>query len=177
MGAVQAGPAAAGAQRASVAARIGEDLMQIGHGSFAQLGCWGQLEECGGIGALGRNGEQSGPAGDPGRDGDRSQGGQDGSHAMSGEGAHELHCFSAEPAAGLDAGRWRCREGAATTARHVEAAKAGPSLHPRCSAAGPQVGRRGPCSAVHKTSSALQRPATSMASTTRQHLGARMSSG
>ena len=32
--------------------------MQIGHGSFAQLGCGGQLEECGGVGALSRTGEQ-----------------------------------------------------------------------------------------------------------------------
>ena len=77
--------------------------MQIGHGSFAQLGCGGQLEECGGVGALGRNGEQSRPAGDPGRDGGRSQVGWNGVCAMAGEEAQELHCFGAEPAAGLDA--------------------------------------------------------------------------
>ena len=77
--------------------------MQIGHGSFAQLGCGGQLEECGGVGALGRNGEQCGPAGDPGRDGGRSQVGWNGVRAMAGEEAQELHCFGAEPAAGLDA--------------------------------------------------------------------------
>ncbi|OLP84087.1 hypothetical protein AK812_SmicGene35063 [Symbiodinium microadriaticum] len=102
-GAVQAGSAAAGGRLASVPARIGEDLMQIGHGSFAQLGCGGQLEECGGVGALGRNGEQSRPAGDPGRDGGRSQVGRNGVCAMAGEEAQELHCFGAEPAAGLDA--------------------------------------------------------------------------
>ena len=56
--------------------------MQIGHGSFAQLGCGGQLEECGGVGALGRNGEQSRPAGDPGRDGGRSQVGWNGPPAL-----------------------------------------------------------------------------------------------
>ena len=69
--------------------------MQIGHGSFAQLGCGGQLEECGGVGALSRNGEQSGPAGDPGRDGGRSQVGWNGVRAMAGEEAQELHCFGA----------------------------------------------------------------------------------
>ena len=52
--------------------------MQIWHGSFAQLGCGGQLEECGGVGALGRHGELSRPAGDPGRDGGRSQVGWNG---------------------------------------------------------------------------------------------------
>ena len=77
--------------------------MQVGHASFAQLRCGWQLEECGGVGALGRNGEQSGPAGDSGRDGGRSQVGWNGVRAMAGEEAQELHCFGAEPAAGLDA--------------------------------------------------------------------------
>ena len=55
-GAVKAGLSAAEAQLASVPARIGEDLMQIGHGSFAQFVCGGgELEECGGVGALGRS--------------------------------------------------------------------------------------------------------------------------
>ena len=45
----------------------------------------------------------SGPAGDPGRDGGRSQVGWNGVRAMAGEEAQELHCFGAEHAAGLDA--------------------------------------------------------------------------
>ena len=83
-GAVQAGLAAAGASLASVPARIGEDLMQIGHGSFAQLGCGRQLE----VWRRRRAGPQ--------RRAVRTS-------AMAGEEAQELHCFGAKPAAGLDA--------------------------------------------------------------------------
>ena len=51
---------------AFVPARVGEDLMQVRHGSLTQLGGRGQLEERRRIGALRRGREHTGPPGDPG---------------------------------------------------------------------------------------------------------------
>ena len=77
--------------------------MQVGHGSGAEPLSGRQLQHRGRQHALGCDGQEFGPARNPGGDSGRSGGGGDRLGPVSREQVQELHRLGAEPAANLDA--------------------------------------------------------------------------